>query len=72
MRAKSRDMSMELGVCHDRQQIHAKHTKVCRRLYLGSNCAPLLHPRWSSHAHGLIVAKDAFYGNAEKKWEAGE
>ena len=27
MRAIGRYMSMELGVCHDRQQIHATHTE---------------------------------------------
>lgn len=27
MRAIGRYLSMDLGVCRDRQQIHAKHTK---------------------------------------------
>lgn len=67
MRALGKYMSMELDVCHDRQQIHAKHTKEdlsvrSRLLALLLSCV-----RWSSHALGSFLAEDASYGNAEAK-----
>lgn len=65
----SRDMSVELGDCRDRPLYVWHGCAACLCLYLGSNCAPLPHLAWSSHALGLILAKDASDGNAEKKWD---
>lgn len=70
MRMTDRYMCMELGVCQDRQQIHAKHTtedlSVSLTLLLfcirGEVHMPLAY----------FLAKDASYGNAEAKkktWE---
>lgn len=65
----SGDMSVELGDCHDRPLYVWHRSAACLCLDLGSNWAPLLHLAWSSCALGLILAKDASDGNAEKKWD---
>lgn len=56
-------MSVKLGVRHDRLQIRL-WPKVQWRICQSSHSAPPLHQRWESRALDLLVAKDAWCGNA--------
>lgn len=54
--ANLKDVSMERGVCHDRQPIHVEH-------YEGT----LVPSDVTSHHHGSIWAREVFHGESGKR-----